>query len=132
MREKHAAASSSAAAQAAASASPGLFEASILTVAISMEDVNLRRVRVEFRNGTDRECKVTGYLFELHTQLEVLMPREAVDGLLKMACTTRPIKAEVLTRYLERMAAAEGDMDANEKKLLKRIAMYRDAMKIRV
>jgi hypothetical protein len=50
---------------ASAPASPaGFFQASIVTVQLSMEDPNLRRVRVEFRNGTNRACKVTGYLVE--------------------------------------------------------------------
>lgn len=35
-----------------------------MTVQLSMEDVNLRRVRVEFRNETDRPCRVDGYLVE--------------------------------------------------------------------
>jgi len=42
----------------------GLFEASIVTVAISMEDVALRRVRIEFHNNTDRACTVAGYLVQ--------------------------------------------------------------------
>ena len=29
-----------------------------------MEDVNLRRVRVEFKNDTSRPCKVNGYLVD--------------------------------------------------------------------
>lgn len=29
-----------------------------------MESINLRRVRIEFRNGTDRACKVQGYSVE--------------------------------------------------------------------
>lgn len=43
---------------------PGKFEAVIVTVSISVDKEVLRRVKVEFRNGTNRACKVDGYLIE--------------------------------------------------------------------
>jgi hypothetical protein len=68
------------------------------------------------------------YVFELYTQLDVLMPRDAVDALLKMADTAKPVNPEVVTRYLGHMAQSEADMDGNEKTMLKRIASYFDAV----
>jgi hypothetical protein len=59
--------SSSAPASPVASApasSPGRFEASVVTVSISVDQEVLRRVKIEFRNETDRPCKVDGYLVE--------------------------------------------------------------------
>lgn len=66
------------------------------------------------------------YLFELYSALEVLMPREIVDGLHKLASTVGPIDMRAVDAYVAILSRSEGDMDAQEKGLLRRIAMIKD------
>ncbi len=66
------------------------------------------------------------YVFDLYTLLDVLMPREIVDGLLPLVDRVGPIDLLATGTYVDRMTQSKADMDLREVAQLERVTQLHE------